>query len=253
MPRSSEESTPRSSTWFWWLLANLLALSFAVLSWTLLLEVFGRPEVPRNYKILRMLDRLPEHERFAPKDAPEGRLMDPEGLYGWFFRLGEERYRMLNRLYRRNYLRNYDGAEAVSYVEGEFEVLQTRHFNQVDFLPHGFAIQARALTKPSEFTQQALYPVVIELLVPTLDATAAQKFPPGSRLSLKKAPHLPVIMDVGRDVVGDEPVVRVTLMPIGYGRCALAEGGSFPMTVPEWVRPSGKLSGFPSPRMAGAR
>ena len=244
MSRSVEDIAPRRPVWFWWLLVNLLALCFAVLSWTLDIEVFGRPEVPRNYQILKALNRLPKLESYVPKEAPDGRLLGPEDVYGWFFRLGDERFRMLNGLYRRNFLRNYDGAHAVTYVRGDYEVLRTRPFGDGDFLPKGFAIEARALVKPDDFSKEAPYPVVIELLMPTEDAGAESQFPQGARLTLEKAPHLPVVMDVGRHVVGDEPVVRVTLMPIGYGTCRLGKGKPFMLTVPEWVRPLGSLPVF---------
>jgi hypothetical protein len=76
-----EEPAPRRPAYFWWLLANALALCFAVVSWTVCLHVFGNPEMPRNYEILRKIGRLPELKRYTVLDVPNGNLLDPKGLY----------------------------------------------------------------------------------------------------------------------------------------------------------------------------
>lgn len=246
MSRPQDDIAPKRTPWFWWGLANLLALCFAVASWTLTLEIFGRPDVPRNYEILRNLDRAPEFKSYSPSGAPDGPVHSPPQIYGWFFGMGDQRYAQLNSLYRRNYMRNFDDAHAVSYVEGNFEVLETRPFGEDDFLPDGFAIRARAMVRPDDFSAEAPYPVVIELLVPTQNAEARKQFVKGSRFTLAKAPHLPVVMHVGRYNEEDEPTVQVTVLPIGYGRLPTPAGNTLEMQVPEWVRPMGALRMFDS-------
>ena len=59
VPRNVEEPPPKRPPYFWWALANALALCFAVVSWMVCLHVFGNPEIPRNYEILRKIGRLP--------------------------------------------------------------------------------------------------------------------------------------------------------------------------------------------------
>lgn len=225
------------------MLANLLALCFAVLSWLFAMEIFGRPEVPHHYRILRSLDRAPEFRAFTPTNAPEGRLLDPSGLYGWFFRMGEDRHEQLNSLHVRNFMRNFDNPLAVTYVEGDFEVLTTRPFGAGDFLPSGFAVRARAMVKPDDFSPEAPYPVILELMVPA-KGEAMAAFEPGSRISLKKAPNLPVVMHVGRHLEMDEPVVRVTVLPIGYGTLLGAPGPACQTEPPEWVEPEASFPLF---------
>lgn len=247
MALTPDDSSPRRVPWFWWLLANLIALCFAVLSWTLALEIFGRPDVPHNYRILRSLDRAPEFKAYTPTAAPEGMVLDPPGLYGWFFNMeedGEDRHRQLNSLYLRNFMRNFDEPMAVTYVEGEFEVLATRPFGAGDFLPEGFAVRARALVKPEDFSPEAPYPVILEWMMPTTQHNAREAYQPGTRLSLAKAPQLPVVMHVGRHYEADEPVVRVTVMPIGYGSFAGGPGPVVELEVPRWVEPEGRFPLF---------
>ncbi len=79
MSRIVEEPVPRRHSYFWWVLANALALCFAVISWAVCLQVFGNPEIPRNYEILRKLGRLPQLKRYTVLDVPNGNLLDPKG------------------------------------------------------------------------------------------------------------------------------------------------------------------------------
>ena len=96
MPRKIEAPPPRRPAYFWWLLANALALCFAVVSWTVCLHVFGNPEIPRNYEILRKIHRLPELKRYTVLDVPNGSLLDPKGLYSRFFGLSPDQLTRLN-------------------------------------------------------------------------------------------------------------------------------------------------------------
>ena len=98
MPRPLDEPIPRRTPWYWWALVNLLALCFAVASWILAIDIFGRPDVPSNYQILRDMDRAPEFKRYSPKAAPEGQVFSPPEIYGWFFDMGEKRHGLLNGL-----------------------------------------------------------------------------------------------------------------------------------------------------------
>jgi len=241
---SPDDFTPRRPSWFWWALANLLALCFALLSWTLASEIFGRPDVPSNYQILRKLGRAPQFKSYTPTGAPEGRVLDPPGLYGWFFNMGEKNYAHLNILYRRNFMRNFDEPLAVTYVEGEFEVLDSRRFGQGDFLPEGFTVRARALVKPDDFSAPAPYPVVLEMMLPGASRKAQEYFTPGRHFRLTKSPNLPVVMHVGRHLEADEPVVRVTVLPIGYGSLMVGDDAFVKLEVPEWVEPKGRFPLF---------
>jgi len=247
VPHTKEEIAPSRPAWFWWALANLLALCFAVTSWTLALEIFGRPDVPHNYRILLQIGRAPAFKSYSPKGAPEGRVYQPQAIYGWFFDMGEKRHALLNSLYLRNYMRNFSEPQAVTYVEGEFEVLATRPFGEGDFLPQGFAVRARALVRPDDYSAEAPYPVVVELLLPTDKTDAIKEFAVGSRFILTRAPNLPVVMHVGRYIENDEPVIQVSVIPIGYGKFLTPTGKTIELQVPEWVRPEGSLPVFPSP------
>jgi len=244
VPRKIEEPAPRRPAYFWWLLANILALSFAVASWTFCLHVFGNPEIPRNYEILRKLGRLPELKRNTVLDVPNGNLLGPKGLYSKFFGLTEDQFRRLNPQLVRNYLTNFDRPLALTYIEGDYQVEDVRVLGEADFLPSGFAIRARALVKPDDFTKPAPYPVVIEYLFPTLEAAAAGQFRRGDILAVKKSPNCAAIVHAEKILKEDEPLLCLTVIPIAYGPYRVGDGVTFNIEPPAEVRPGASFPIF---------
>ena len=244
MPRNVEAPPPPRPAYFWWLLANLLALCFAVASWTACLHVFGNPEIPRNYEILRKLGRLPELKHHTVLDVPNGSLLDPQGLYRKFFGLTDEQLSQLNSQLLRNYLTNFDRPLALTYIEGDYLVEDIRILGRSDFLLSGFAIRAHALVKPDDFTKPAPYPVIIEYLFPTLDTTAASQFRKGDILTVKKSPNCAAIVHAAKILDEDEQRVCLTVIPIAYGPYRVGEHVTFNIEPPAEVRPNARFPLF---------
>jgi hypothetical protein len=244
VPRKVEEPAPRRPAYFWWLLANLLALCFAVVSWMACLHVFGNPEIPRNYELLRKLGRLPELKRHTVLDVPNGNLLDPRGLYRKFFGLTDEQFRLLNSQLVRNYLTDFEQPLALTYIEGDYQVERVRELGASDFLPSGFAIRARALVKPDDFTAAAPYPVVIEYLYPTLETAAASQFREGDILTIKKSPNCAAIVHAGKILEGDDHVVCLTVIPIAYGPYRVGDNATFTIDPPAEIRPGAQFPVF---------
>jgi len=245
MSRTVEEPVPRRHSYFWWVLANALALCFAVISWAVCLQVFGNPEVPRNYEILRKLGRLPQLKRYTVLDVPNGNLLDPKGLYSnysKFFALGGEELARVNSQLMRNYLTNFSRPMMLTFIEGDYQVEKVRELGGFDFLPSGFAIRARALVKPDDFTKPAPYPVLIEYVFPTKDSAAVREFRPGDILAVKKSPNCAAIVHAERLEEDGEPVVSLTVIPIAYGPYRVGDTITFTIEPPTEVRPA---SGFP--------
>jgi hypothetical protein len=238
VPRVIQEPAPRRPAYFWWLLANALALSFAVLSWSVCLHVFGNPEVPRNYGILRKIGRLPEIERYSALDAPDGNLLDPRGLYSRFYPLGGERLEQLNARMMRNYLTNFQQPLALTYIEGDFEVLKARELVAGDFIGDGFVVRARAMVKPDDFTKPAPFPLLIDHIFPTLESDAVREFRPGDILSIRKSPNCAAIIRIGRanDEDGDS-LLCLTVAPIAYGPYRVGDHATFGIEPPRHVNP----------------
>ncbi len=245
MPRVLDAPPPRRPAYFWWLLANALALCFAVASWTVCLHVFGNPEIPRNHEILRKIGRLPELKRHTVLDVPNGNLLDPKGLYSRFFPLTGEQLARFNSRLMRNYLTNFERPLALTYIEGDYQVEKVSELGSTDFITRGFAIRARALVKPDDFTKPAPYPVVIDYVFPTAETAAAGDFRPGDILSVRKSPNCAAIIHIERVLDGDDPLVCLTVIPIAYGPYRVGEDITFGIEPPAEVNPAVRFPLFP--------
>jgi len=240
--RKLEEPAPSRPAYFWWLLANALALCFAVVSWMVCLHIFGNPEVPRNYKILGKLGRLPELKRYTVLDVPNGNSLSPRDLYRKFFGIGEDDLTRLNSLLMRNYLTNFERPLMLTYIEGDYQVMEKRLLTNDDFLVSGIVIRANAMVKPDDFTKPAPFPVIIEYVFPTKELQAERFFNEGDLISVKKSPNCAAIVHVAKVNEDDEPALCLTVIPIAYGPYHAGDAGSFEISPPEKIQPA---AGFP--------
>ncbi len=242
MPRTIEEPPPSRPAYFWWLLANALALCFAVVSWAVCLHIFGNPEIPRNYEILGKVGRLPQLKRYTVLDVPNGNAFAPKELYKKYFGITAGDMVRVNSLLMRNYLTNFDSPLLLTYIEGDYQVTDVRRLARSDFFNPGVVIRAQALVKPDDFTKPAPYPVFIEYLFPTDQSAAAGYFKPGDILSVKKSPNCAAVVHVDKVINDDEPALLLTVIPIAYGSYQIGDAASFTIEPPGKLRPS---AGFP--------
>ncbi|MFK7852071.1 MAG: hypothetical protein AB8D78_13935 [Akkermansiaceae bacterium] len=239
--KKDEEVEPRKPAYFWWFLANVLAACFAIMSWAFCLHVFGNPEIPRNYEVLKKIGRLPELKRYTVLDVPNGSALEPGELYGKYFQVeGEKRVR-LNALLMRNYMRNFERSLLLSYVEGEYQVVGSRKLEKGDFIFPGFAIRAQAMVKQDAFTEAIGFPVVIEYLFPTDEMNAVDQFEAGDILEVNKNPNCAAVVHVSRAVVGSEPALQITAIPIAYGSYRIGDERAFSIEPPDQLNPAGSL------------
>lgn len=236
-----EDLEPRRPAYFWWFLANVLAFCFAVVSWAVCLHVFGNPENPRNYAILKKLGRLPELERYTVLDVPNGNALNPSELYGKYYGLKEEDRESLNTLLLRNYLRNFEKNLLLSYVEGEYQVAAVRELGDGDIISSGVVLRAQAMVKPDDFTEAVGFPVVIEYIFPTEDESAIDGFSIGDVLEVRKNPNCAAVIHVSKVTVDDEPALQLTVVPIAYGSYRVGKGKSFAIEPPGELHPEAGL------------
>ncbi len=244
MPRLSDDPPPSRPPYLWWFLANALALSFAVLSWALCLHVFGHPEIPRNYLILEKIGRAPELKRHTVLDAPNVAALEPRELYNRFFALDEPSRDRLNTVLMRNYLTNFQRPLMLTYIQGDYAIEQIRVLDENDFLTPGFAVRARAMVKPDDFTEAAPYPVVIEYLFPTPETDMAGRFSNGDTLEVRKSPNCAAILHIARTIENDEPALLLTVVPIAYGPYRIDEETTFDIEVPMHLNPGAEFPLF---------
>jgi hypothetical protein len=242
--RNVEEPPPRRPAYFWWLLANALALCFAVISWAICLDVFGNPELPRNYAILEKLGRLPVLKRYTKLDVPNGNALAPKELYQRYFGYDETQRVRANSLLLRNYLSNFDRSLLLTYVEGDYQIIAAKALSPKDFLYPGIAIKARAMVKPDDFTQPMPYPVFIEYLIPTEDSGAAATFRQGEMINIRKSPNCAAVLHVSKTVSEEEAALFLTVVPIASGPYQNGDSGLIRIEPPAKLRPAAGLPVF---------
>ncbi len=243
MPRTVEEPPPRRPAYFWWLLANALALCFAIISWAVCLHVFGNPELPRNYEILGKLGRLPVLKKYGQTDVPNGNAMAPKELYKRYFGYTEDVRLKANSLLLRNYMTNFDRSVLLTYAEGDYVVKESRKLGSNDFFDPGVAVRLQAMVKPDDFTKAMPYPVFIDYLVPTAEQDAAGSLKPGDQVTIRKSPNCAAVIHVSRTISEEEPALLLTVVPIAYGLHQIGDGEPFKIEPPLKLRPG---SGFPA-------
>lgn len=236
-----EEEEPHRPAYFFWLLANILAACFAIISWVMFLHVFGNPEIPRNYAILKKLERLPELKRYTVLDVPNGTALDPSELYGKYFGLTEEKRQKLNSLLVRNYMRNFESNLLLTYVEGDFEIRDARKLTRDDFLYPGFVVRAQAMVKPDDFTQAVGFPMMIEYIFPTENSDAFERFNAGDILEVNKNPNCAAVIHVSKAIVDEEPGLQMTVVPIAYGPYSSGGESLFAIEPPQSLNPASEL------------
>ena len=243
MSRPLEElSPPRRPPYFWWLLANALALCFAVITWVVCLHVFRNPELPRNYAILGKIGRLPVLKRYTVLDVPNGSALTPKELYKHYFGYTDKQRARVNTLLMRNYLTNFDRPLLLTYVEGDYQISSVHTLGPKDFFDPGVVVRAQAMVKPDEFTQPLPYPVFIEYAFPTSKPNIADLFKLGDILSVRKSPNCAAVVHISKITHDDEPALLLTCIPIAYGPYQIDSVGTFQIEPPATLRP---FAGFP--------
>jgi hypothetical protein len=239
--RLKDDVAPGRPAYFWWFIANGLALCFALASWLICLEVFGNPEVPRNYEILRRIGRIPEIKLIASDGLPVGVSLDAEGLYSRFYPSPHEQLKRFNARMLRNYLTNFDSPEAVVYVEGDYRIEKVRKLREGDFISSGLVVRASAMVAPDVGLDPRPYPVWVDCVIPTNDGSADRAFPIGGMLKLGGASKL-TLLHVDRVGVAADQVLCLTVTPLAAGAFRAGEDQRIEIKAPARVRPG---AGFP--------
>lgn len=222
MPQQEEETwsqrlLDRKAPLFWWTLANILAFCLALTSWLLCLHIFNHPELPRNYEILRRLNRLPEIKAFEALEAPKGSAPDPKSLHTKYYNLSNKERSLLNDEFVKSYLGNFKENLLNTYLRGDYQVMKTRQLQSSDFIQQGIVIQAQSYVQPDIYHPPTPYLVVIELILPGAPAIAAEQIKVGDMIEINKSPHFASVLHAAIiERKGDEPIVYLSAVPLVY-------------------------------------
>ncbi len=233
---------------FWWLLANILAIAFAITAWIVCLNLFRDPTNPTSYELMMKVGRIAPLEAFVGKDVPPAqKVSNAQALEAQFKSFSASDLDTLNRELRRSYLTNYKKPKFLTFVRGEFRILGVRELGEDDFLSPGVVVKAQALVRPDAVADPISYPVFVEVLFPTEEA-ALENFKVGEILKLrmhKKQRDCAAILNVGTTEFEGRSVLLLTLVPLNAVRYQSEGASPFQIKPPAMANLKAPLPVFP--------
>jgi hypothetical protein len=211
---------------FAWTIFILLLIGLALACWLGSFYIFGHPENPRSYSLLKKLHKIEPPRRFDLTAAPAGEFLTAQKLYERYILFSRYELEHENQQLLRNYISNYQETnKLVTYVIGTFSILDSFELKNGDMFSTGVV----ALAQAGDFPQ---------LLIEHLYTSEAENVPvlrrmlmTGLDLKLEKSLDLSAVIHVERLADGK---IQLTLVPLLYGSYALKQGsGTFNLQPPE--------------------
>lgn len=245
MLRDSDDYRRKKPPLFWWLLANILAIAFAITAWVVCLNLFRDPTNPTSYELMMKVGRIDPLESFTRQTAPSPQKVNtPQKLEAQFKGYSITDLETLNQELRRSYLTNFKKPKFLTYVEGEFRIIGVRELGADDFLSPGVVVKAQALVRPDPVADPIPYPVFIEVLFPSKDADL-ESFLVGNTLMLEKQRDCAAILNVGTTDFEDRSVLFLTLVPLASVSYKPETEKTFKIAPPEMANLKASLPAFP--------
>jgi hypothetical protein len=214
---------------FIWTVFLLVLVGVAFACWLGSFYVFGHPEEPRPYSILKKLGKLPPPARFQVTKAPAGEFLDAQRLFERYSKFTALQLDRENQIYLRNYIKNYsETKKLVPYIVGKYVILKVYELHESDFFPTGVV----ALTQSVDFPQ-----VLVELIytapVENISDLKAM-LNPGVEVRLDRTLDLSAVVHVARAIDGR---VQLSVVPLLYGQYRLKDGvGEFSLEPPAHLK-----------------
>lgn len=236
---------------FWWLLANILAIAFAISAWIVCLNLFRDPTHPTSYKLMMKVGRIDPLESFTREKTKDGvrvpnpqKVLNAQELEIQFQSYSNSDLEAINQELKRAYLTNFKKPKFLTYVTGEFRIIGVKSLTESDFLRSGVIVKAQALVRPDAVADPIPYPVFIECLFPSENASP-ESFQVGNTLMLEKQRDCAAILNVGTTEFEDRSALFLTLVPLAAGNYQPEGGASFKISPPEMANLEGSLPAFP--------
>ncbi|MDB4408983.1 hypothetical protein N9192_01375 [Akkermansiaceae bacterium] len=204
---------------FWWMLANILAIAFAFASWVVCLNLFRDPTNETSYQLMLKVGRLDPLEAYEPSKAPRPkRTASPLELEAQYQRFKEDDLEALNHELLRSYVTNFKKAKFLTYIKGDFRIIESRALTENDFLPQGVIVRAQAMVTSERAKEPIAYPVFIECLFPSKNANP-DHFPAGEMLTLTQRrkggnPDCASVLHVSSVGYEGDRALNLTIIPL---------------------------------------
>lgn len=217
--------SPGHDNLFLWTVFILLLIGAAFACWLGSFYIFGHPEQPKPYKILKKLGKIDAPKRFEVTAAPPGEFLGPQKLFERYSRMTRLELERENAELLRNYIKNYrETKKLVPYATGRYEIISSYELQKSDMFGSGVV----ALAQASDFPQ-----VLIEHIytaAPTAIPGLRSMLQPGLDMKLERTLDLAAVVHIERTFDGR---LQLTVVPLLYGTYALKQGvGTFGLEPP---------------------
>ena len=215
----------RKTNLFGWSVAILLLTGFAFTAWLGSFYIFGQPERPDSYRILKKLHKIEPTKRFELTVAPAGEFLNAKQLYDRYIALAPTELANLNAELARNYIRNFQQVRGlVPYVVGRFNIMEARELTPNDVFTSGMVALTDAVDH-GELLLEHVYPSDSQVL-PLMKQTLVT----GLEIKLERTHDLSAVIHAERLSDGR---ILITAMPLLYGSYTVTRGpGTFTLEPP---------------------
>jgi len=226
---------PEKDNLFLWTVGIILLIGVALTCWLGTYYIFGHPEKPDSYHILKdVLHKLEPPKRFVLTAAPPGIFLNPQKAFETYGSLTNFDLERKNEELLRDYINNYQNTKnLVPYITGRYSILSSYELKHSDFIGVGLVALAQAAENPQ---------IVIENIYPATPQTlpvVEQMLRTGLDIKLEKSLDLSAVIHVARTPDGR---LQFTVVPLLYGSYALKQGsGNFSLEPPQALNPAAGL------------
>ncbi|MEP6777478.1 MAG: hypothetical protein ABI944_03420 [Chthoniobacterales bacterium] len=210
---------------FGWSIAILLLTGFAFAAWLGSFYIFGQPERPQSYRILKKLHKIEPTKRFELTVAPAGEFLNPKQLFDRYSVMLPTELATKNAELARNYIRNFQQVRGlVPYVVGRFQIMAARELTSRDVFTSGMVALASALDQ-GELLIEHVYPADAQVM-PLMKQTLVT----GLEIKLERTHDLSAVIHADRLADGR---IMITTVPLLYGTYTVSRGtGAFSLEPP---------------------
>ena len=210
---------------FGWSIAILILTGLAFAAWLGSFYIFGQPERPESYRILKKLHKIEATKRFELTAAPPGEFFTSKQIYDKYIALSPTELAKTNGELARNYIRNFQSVRGlVPYVVGRFTLMEARELSQNDIFTSGMVALTKAVDH-GEVLMEHLYPSDPQAL-PLMKQTLVT----GLEIKLERTHDLSAVIHAERLTDGR---IMITAMPLLYGSYTVTRApGTFSLEPP---------------------
>lgn len=215
----------RKSSLFGWSIAIILLTGLAFAAWLGSFYIFGQPERPESYRILKKLHKIDPTKRFELTAAPPGEFLSAKQVYDRYIAMSPTELGKINGELARNYIRNFQSVRGlVPYVVGRFNIMAARELDANDVFTSGMVALTNAV-EHGELLMEHVYPSDPQAL-PLMKKTLVT----GLEIKLERTHDLSAVIHAERLSDGR---ILITAMPLLYGSYTVTRGsGTFTLEPP---------------------